>query len=111
MKLKKNKWVVPAKPDVSVPQRRDMSIPGQRTKQVMELDLKSDGHKEEIDTKERGTWKKRNEEGFGSVHTSMQQPDAPTIELLIGTRMEYLSSIDTEKAGSETNVLWMGVAV
>ena len=40
MRLKKNKWVVPEKPDVLVPQRRDMSILGQRTKQVLELDIK-----------------------------------------------------------------------
>ena len=40
MILKKNKWVVLEKPDVLVPQRRDMSILGQRTKQVLELDLK-----------------------------------------------------------------------
>ena len=40
MRLKKNKWIVPAKPDGSVPQRRDRSILGQRTKQVLELDIK-----------------------------------------------------------------------
>ena len=38
----------------------------------------------------------------------MQQPDAPKLELLIGMRMEYLSSIDMDKAVSEINVLWMG---
>ena len=38
----------------------------------------------------------------------MQQPDAPKHEPLIGMRIEYLSIIDMDKAGSETNVLWMG---
>ena len=51
MRLKKNKWVVPEKPDVLVPQRRDMSIIGQRTKQVLDLDLKANENKEEIDKK------------------------------------------------------------
>ena len=101
MILKKNKWVVPEKPDVLVPQRRDMSIIGQRTNQVLELDLKENEHKEDIDTKARGTWRKQNEEGFGSMHTIMQQPDAPRLESLIGMRIKYLSSIDMEKAGSE----------
>ena len=82
-----------------------MSIIGQRTKQVLELNLKENEHKEESDTKARGIGNKRNKEGFGSVHASMQQPDAPKLESLIGMRIEYLSSIDMEKAGSETNVL------
>ena len=85
-----------------------MSILGQRTKQLMELDIKANEHKEDVDTKSRGTWNKRNKEGFGSVHASMQQPDAPKHEPLIGMRIEYLSIIDMDKAGSETNVLWMG---
>ena len=54
---------------------------------------------EEIDTKAHETWKKRNEEVFVSVHASMQQHDAPKLELLIGMRIEYLSSIDMDKAG------------
>ena len=104
----KNKWVVPKKPGVLVPQRRDISIIGQRTKQVLELDLNSNEHKEEIDTKSQVTWNKFNKEGFGSVHASMQQPNVPKLESLIGMIIEYFSSIDMEKAGSETNVLWMG---
>ena len=88
-----------------------MYIIGQRTKQVRELDLKANKHKGDIDTKARGTWKKRNEEEFVRVHASMQQPDVPKLELLIGMRIKYLSSIDMEKAGSETNVLWMGGTV
>ena len=111
MRLKKNKWVVPAKPDVLVQQRRDMSILGQQTKQVLELDLKKNEQKEEIEMNARGTQKKLNEEGFGSVHTSMQQPDATKLKSLIGMRIKYLSIIDMDKAGSETNVLWMGGTV
>ena len=88
-----------------------MSILGQRTKQVLELYLKGNEQKEEIDTKTQGTWEKRNEEVFGGLHASMQQPDAPTLELLIGTRIEYLSIIDIDKVGSETNVFWMGGTV
>ena len=59
----------------------------------------------------RVTQKKLNEEGFGSVHASMQQPDTPKLDSLIGMRIEYLSSIDMDKAVSETNVLWMGGTV
>ena len=82
-----------------------MYILGQQTKQVLELYLEANEHNEEINTKEWVTWKKRNEEGFGSVHASTQQPDATKIESLIGMRIEYLSSIDTDKAVSETDVL------
>ena len=88
-----------------------MSILGQRTKQVLELDLKVNEHKEEIYTKPWVNWKKLNEEVFGSVHTGMKQPDAPKLESLIGMRIKYLSSIYMDKAGSETNVLWMGGTV
>ena len=88
-----------------------MFILGKGTKQVLELDLKENEHKEDIDTKECVTWKKLDEEGFRSVHASMQHPDSPKLESLIGMRIKYLSSIDMEKAGSETNVLWMSVMV
>ena len=46
MRLGKNKLVVPAKPDVSVPQRRYMYILGQQTKQMLELNIKANEHKE-----------------------------------------------------------------
>ena len=98
-------WVVPENPDASVLQWRDIYIIGQRTNQVLELYLKSNENKEEIDTKVQGTCRKRNGEGFGSVHASMQQLDAPKLESLIGMRIKYLSIIDMDKAGSETNVL------
>ena len=88
-----------------------MSILGQRTKQVLELYLNSNEHKDQIDTNSRVTWNKRNEEVFGSVHASMQQPDATKLESLIGMIIEYLSSIDTDKAVSETDVLCMGGTV
>ena len=78
-----------------------MSILGQRTKQVLEWDLKANEHKEDIDKKARVTLRKRNEERFGSVHASMHHPNAPKLESLIGTRIEYLSSIDMDKSGSE----------
>ena len=108
MRLGKNKWVVPEKSDISVSQRRYMSILGQRTKQVLELDQKANEHKDDIDTKSWITWNTRNEEGFVSVHASMQQTNVLKLESLIGTRIEYQSSIDMVKAGSEKNVLWMG---
>ena len=41
----------------------------------------------------------------------MQNPNVPKLESVIGMRIEYLSSIDMAKAGSETNVLCMGGAV
>ena len=84
-----------------------MSIIGQLTKQVLELDLKK------MNTRRRLTLtrKKQNDEGFASVQASMQHPDAPKLESLIGTRIEYLSSNETDKAGSEKNVLWMGGTV
>ena len=85
-----------------------MSILGQRTHQVLELDLKENGHKEDIETKSWGACKKRNEEEFGSVHASMHNPDALKLESLIGMRIGYLSSIDMDRAGSEVNLLWMG---
>ena len=41
----------------------------------------------------------------------MQQPDAQKLESLIGMIIEYLSSIYMDKAGSETNVIWVGGTV
>ena len=82
-----------------------MCILGQLTKQVLKLDSKGNEHNEDIDTKAWVTWKKHDEKEFGSVHSSMQQPDAPKLELLIGMRIKYLSSIDMDKAGSETILL------
>ena len=75
-----------------------MYIIGQQTKEVLELDLKKNEHKEYIEKKEWGTQKKHNEQGFGSVHASMQQPDAPKLESFTGIRIEYLSSIDMDEA-------------
>ena len=41
----------------------------------------------------------------------MQHPDASKLESLIGMTIKYLSSIEMDKAGPETNVLWMGGTV
>ena len=88
-----------------------MYILGEWTNQVLESDTKENEHNEWIDTKVLGTWKKHNEEVFESLHAIMQQPDTTKLESLIGMRIEYLSSIEMDKAGSETNVLYMGVTV
>ena len=43
-------------------------------------------------------WKGREEGGFGSVHLSMQRPDPPDLELVIGERISSLCSIDRDTA-------------
>ena len=52
-------------------------------------------------------WKGREEGGFGSVHSSMQRPDPPDLESIIGERISYLCSIDMDTAGKVKELIWM----
>ena len=103
----KYKWVVPEKPAVLVPQRKNIVFLGTATRQVGELDKKAKEDKDAIEVKARMHWKEREEGGFGSVHSNMQQSDPPDLESIIGERISSLCSIDMDKAGNVKELIWM----
>ena len=95
----KHKWVVPEKPAVLVPQRKNIVFLGTATRQVGELDKKEKEGKDTIEETAMVNRKGREEEGFGSVHSSMQRPDPPYLESIIGERISSLCSIDMDISG------------
>ena len=95
----KYKWGFPEKPAVLVPQRKNIVFLGTATRQVGELDKKAKEGEDTIEAKARVNWKGREEGGFGSVHSSMQRPDPPDLESVIGERISSLCSIDMDTAG------------
>ena len=55
----------------------------------------------------RRTWKKRDEQGIGSVIADMQQAGRVKLDnSFIGVRIEYLSSFDIDKQGKEKVHRW-----
>ena len=60
-----------------------------------------------IEAKARVNWKGREEGGFGSLHSSMQQPDPTDLESIIGERISSLCSIDMDTAGKVKELIWM----
>ena len=51
--------------------------------------------------------KGRDEGSFGSVHSSMQRPDPPDLESIIGERISSLCSIDMDTSGKVKELIWM----
>ena len=51
-------------------------------------------------------WKGREEGGFGSVHSSMQRPDPPYLESIIGEKISSLCSIEMDTAGKVKELIW-----
>ena len=72
---------------------------GTATRQVGELDKKAKEGKYIIEAKARVNCNGREEGGFGSVHSSMQRPDPPDLESIIGERISSLCSIEMDSAG------------
>ena len=66
---KKKKRSIPDKPKVPIPQRKDMAILGTETKQRGNLDNNTIEAEDEFALKLRNEWKKRDEQGFSSVHS------------------------------------------
>ena len=60
---------------------------GTETRQVGELEKKAKEGEYTIEVKARVNWKGREEGGFVSVHSSMQRPDPPDLESIIGERI------------------------
>ena len=56
-------------------------------------------------------WKKREAQGFGSVHSNMQQPYAPNLEDLIGEKISYYCNVDMDEAGTTKEAIWMNGTV
>lgn len=104
---KKFKWAVPEKPTVLVPQRKNIVFMGTATRQVRELDEKAKGGEDTIDKRARVNWKEREDQGFGSVHSNMQQQTAPDLKSLKGKRISYYCSVDLDEKGTEKKCMWM----
>ena len=88
-------------------QRKNIVFLGTSTRQVEELDKKAKEVKDTIEEKARVNWKGRDEGGFGSVHSSMQRPDLPDLESIIGERISSLYSIDMDTAGKVEELIWI----
>ena len=71
---------------------------GTSTRQGGELDKKAEEGENTIEAKARVNCKGREEGGFGSVHSSMQWPDPPDLESIIGERISSLCSIGMDTA-------------
>ena len=105
------KWVVPEKAAVLVPQRKNIVFLGTATKQVGDLDKKEKKGEYTIEAKAMVNRKGREEEGFGSVHSSMQRPDPPGLESIIGERISSLCSIDMDTSGKVKELIRMNEKV
>ena len=93
--------IVPDEPDVEIPQRKHVAILGQMTHQVKELDKKAAGQKGDVETRARERWKNNEDMGIGSCSEIMQRKDAPAVDdLLLGTRIEFLSEFDMDNKGT-----------
>ena len=104
---KKFKWNVPDKPTVLVPQRKNIVFMGTATRQVHELDKKAKEGEDAIDKRARVNWKTREEQGFGSVHSNMQQQHAPDLKSLIGHKISCYCSVDLDENGTKKDAMWM----
>ena len=80
---------------------------GTMSAQRAKLDTKTMDNKDEFDEKARKNWKERESEGIGSVYSTRQKRDAPTVdETLIGKRIEYLSEFDIDTEGTTKELRW-----
>ena len=65
------------------------------------MDKKSKKGEDAIEGRARLDWKKREDTGYGSVHSNMQLYSAPKLESLIGVRISQYCSVDMNEAGTE----------
>ena len=109
---KKKKRSIPDKPKIPIPQRKDMPILGTESKQRGKLDETGIEVEDEFEQKSRNEWKKREAEGFSSIHSKRQKKNSPAVdETLIGKRIEVLISFDINKESAETAQQWCCGAV
>ena len=97
----KKKWVIPDNPAVLVPQRKKITSLGTEIRQVGELDKKSKEGEDSIEGRAHLEWKKREDTGYGSVHSNMQLYSATKLESLIGVKILQYCSVDMNEAGTE----------
>ena len=103
----KKKWFIPDKPEVLVSQRKNITFLGTATRQVGDLYKKAKEGEDSIEVRARLDWKKREDTGYGSVHSNMQLYSAPKLESLIGVKISQYFSVDMNEAGTEKKLLWM----
>ena len=79
---------------------KNITFLGTATRQVGELDNKAKDREDAIEGRARLDWKKREETGYGSLHSNMQLYSAPKLESLIGVRISQYCSVDMNEAGT-----------
>ena len=109
---KKKKRSIPDKPKIPIPQRKEMAILGTESSQRGKLDINGIEVENQFELKSRNEWKKRDAEGFSSIHSKRQKKNAPAVdETLIGKRIEVLISFDLNPEGTEKTERWCSGAV
>ena len=81
---KEYKWEVLEKPTGLVPQQKNIAFVGTVTRQVRELDKKATGGKEAIDKRAWVNRKEQEDQGSGTVHSTIWQHNAPDLKSLKG---------------------------
>ena len=105
----RNKDPIPEKPDMPTRKRKDGPILGTVSEQRKKLDKKAITDEVTFDRDARLQWQDRELQGIGSLHSHKQQLDAPPLESLIGSRIEYLSEFEMDEAGTVKDTRWCGV--
>ena len=77
------------------------------TRQVDEFDKKAKEGKDDVEKRARVDWKEREDQGFGSVHSNIQQPYALDLEDLTGETISYYCNVDMDKTGTIKEAIWM----
>ena len=80
---------------------------GTATIKVGDLEKKVKEGGDAIEVTARVDQKKREDSGFGSVHSNMQRRDALGLNYNIGEKISQFCIIDMDKAGAEKNLPWM----
>ena len=71
------------------------------------MEKKSKEGEDAIEGRARIDRKKREDTGYGSVHSNIQLYSAPKLESLIGVKLSQYFSVDMNEAGTEEKLLWM----
>lgn len=90
------KYTVPLKPVLNVPQRKQMNVLGTQTSDVNELDKKYLSDETELKKRAESLRRSRERKGEGSMHSQLQPFSQPSLNALVGLRIDVLSSVDID---------------
>ena len=109
---KKKKRPIPEKSKVPIPQRKEMAILGTESTQRGKLGSNTVEVGDEFELKSLNDWKKRELEGFTSVHSNCQKRDDPAVDDTLGGKgIEVLSEFDMDEEGTEKESWWCSQVV